>query len=117
MYQRPDGLFEKSLNINGQRKVFRGKTENEIYLKIAAYEEEEKNGPLFTVIAENWKDKTWDSLSSNTAHSYTAAYNTAVEHFRSKHISSISPADIKDYVDTFIRKKFAARTVKIICWY
>lgn len=27
LYRRPDGLYEKSMTVNGRRKVFRGKTE------------------------------------------------------------------------------------------
>lgn len=38
-YCRPDGLYEKSLTINGKRKVFRGKSEREINQKIANYKD------------------------------------------------------------------------------
>ena len=30
IYQRPDGLYEKKVTINGKRVAFRGKTEREI---------------------------------------------------------------------------------------
>ena len=50
LYRRPDGLYEKSMTINGKRKMFRGKTEKEVYQKIAAFSEEAEHGALFSAL-------------------------------------------------------------------
>ena len=52
MYKRPDGLYEKILVINGKRKAFRGKSEAEVFRKIAAYKGEVEKGRAFKVVAE-----------------------------------------------------------------
>ena len=39
IYQRPDGLYEKKVTINGKRVAFRGKTEREIVQKMVAYQQ------------------------------------------------------------------------------
>jgi hypothetical protein len=57
MYQRPDGLYEKGMTINGKRIRFRGKTEREVLQKIAAYEEKQENGLTFEEIAEQWRNE------------------------------------------------------------
>lgn len=54
LYQRPDGLYEKGLTINGKRIRFRGRDEKEILQKIAAYKEKAEKGLLFNEIADLW---------------------------------------------------------------
>ena len=51
-YQRPDGLFESILTINGKRVAFRGKTCKEVDRKILEYQAEAAKGCKFPVIAD-----------------------------------------------------------------
>lgn len=55
MYRRPDGLYEKSVSINGIRKRFRGRTEKEVMRKIVAYEGEISKGLRFGAILEAYE--------------------------------------------------------------
>ena len=67
MYQRPDGLFEKILVIDGKRVAFRARSEREVMQKIAAHREREEIGVTFDAAAAAWwKDKE-PRLSPNTA--------------------------------------------------
>ncbi len=50
MYRRPDGLYEKIIIINGKRKAFRGKTDKEVTRKIAEYNIQQKQEPLFETV-------------------------------------------------------------------
>ncbi|MEG2082544.1 MAG: hypothetical protein RR011_04890, partial [Oscillospiraceae bacterium] len=54
MYRRPDGLYEKKVTLNGKRITFRGKTELEVFKKMAEYREEDSTGPKFSTVAEEW---------------------------------------------------------------
>ena len=50
MYRRPGGLYEKIIIINGKRKAFRGKTDKEVMRKIAEYNIQQKQRPLFETV-------------------------------------------------------------------
>ena len=54
IYQRPDGLYEKKVTINGKRVAFRGKTEREIVQKMVAYQQRAESGPGFEEMADEW---------------------------------------------------------------
>ena len=84
MYQRPDGFFETTKTINGKKVHFYGKTEKEVTDKMIAYQEEEEAGPLFKVVAEDWRDYAYEEVEYNTAKGYEAKYKRAVEYFRGR---------------------------------
>jgi len=108
LYQRPDGLFEKTKTIDGKRVVFRGKTEDEVYRKIATYKPAVSD---FKTIAEAWHEEHWKTISYNTTSGYEPAYARAVEHFGSSDISSVKPAKVKAFLFDFAAKGYAQKTV------
>ena len=77
MYQRPDGLFEKVVTINGVRKPFRGRTESEVMQKILSYQETAARGRLFSEVAAEWKEDHFQNLAYNSKKNYTPAYQRA----------------------------------------
>ena len=112
LYQRPDGLFEKKITVDGQRIVFRGKSESEINQKILNYRQEKKNGPLFKAVADEWETIHFENLSSNSLKNYRPALNRARETFGDRYITEISAQDIKNYIKKFEAAKYAKKTVK-----
>ncbi|MCI8601602.1 MAG: tyrosine-type recombinase/integrase [Oscillospiraceae bacterium] len=118
LYQRPDGLFERSLTVNGKRVVFRGRSEAEVERKILEYTERKENGRPFAEIAEEWKAVHFPTLSPNTLRGYRPALQRAVNEFGGLPVSKIKPAQIKQLLANMARKGFARKTVStqlLIC--
>ncbi len=104
MYRRPDGLYEKSISIDGKRKMFRGKTEKEVTQKILDYNREEdlkNNGIPFEKVAEEWKDSCFDTLAYSTQVSYRSKLKRAAEHFAKTPVTRIEYFDIERYLKNF----------------
>ena len=110
MYKRPDGLYEKILVVNGKRKAFRGKSEAEVFRKIAAYKGEIEKGRAFEVVAEEWHDKLWPTLAHNTTNGYNAAYSRALDEFGETPIKGLTPAKIEAFIREFCSKGYAKKT-------
>ena len=111
MYRRPDGLYEKSLTINGKRKVFRGKTEKEVFSKIAEYQDEQETGKLFKELVDDWNENYCDKLIPATVHGYAAAKNSLVEHFGDMPVSAIKTSDLQTYVNQ-LPISFTKKTIR-----
>lgn len=104
LYRRDDGLYEKKITINGKRKYFRGKTEKEVFDKIANYSvtlEEKSKGIPFEEVAEEWFDSVSDELAYSTIVSYRPKKQRAVEFFEDKRINEISLKNINLYIKKF----------------
>lgn len=101
MYQRPDGLYEKGLTINGKRIRFRGKTEKEILQKIAQYEEKEENGPLFTDVADAWASKIQTEIELTTWNrAYKPLFNRINDYYNDIYVKDISAVSISSFLQT-----------------
>jgi integrase len=114
MYQRPDGLFEKKISIDGKRIAFRGKTEREVMQKMVAYEAkktEEAKGPTFKEVALEWWIDKEPRLSPNTVANYRTAYRAAVERFGDRCIKDIGAPEIKNWLTAMGRQGLAKKTV------
>ena len=111
MYQRPDGLYEKSVTIDGKRHVFRATSEVEVYRKIAAFEEKQAAGRTFAEVAEEWKEQHFKTLSPTTERGYKPALERVVDKFGSMPIKDITPQHIKFFIDGFAAKGHAYKTV------
>lgn len=110
-YVRPDGLHETIRLINGKRVPFRGRTDAEVDKKMIAYKEKEERGPLFSEVAEKWKDEHFPTLSPSTAKGYKAGYRRAKDRFKEIPIKEITPADIEALLQKMAREKYARKTV------
>lgn len=100
-YVRPDGLHEAIRVINGKRVAFRGATDAEVERKMIAYREDLQRGRDFAAVARDFCNDRFPSLAANTLRSYNAAYDRAVEHFGKLPIRSITPPQIKAYINAF----------------
>ena len=111
MYQRPDGLFEKVMTIDGKRVAFRAKTEKEVERKILAYQEKKESGPLFSEVADQWKEEHFPALSYNTLRCYTAPYQRILGWFGGELIKDIHAPDITPFILHLSAKRFSQKTV------
>lgn len=115
LYQRPDGLFEKIISVNGKRIAFRAKTEKEVYRKILEYQETADRlaqaGRPFAQVAQEWRDEAWDKLAYNTLKSYKPAFQRAVEEFGDTGIRTITPKRIDEFIRSFASQGYAKKTV------
>lgn len=94
MYQRPDGLYEKKITIDGKRVVFRGRSEREVIQKIAVYQQEKSAGPLFATVADDWWEDVQTRVRYGTIRCYKSSYDRAKEWFSGERIASIESHQI-----------------------
>lgn len=110
LYRRPDGLYEKSITINGKRKVFRGKTEKEVFSKIAEYDAKQNTGPLFFELVNIWEDEYCSKLSPTTIQGYQASKNAALKFFKGMYVKDIQTYDIQQFAES-LSKSFSEHTI------
>jgi integrase len=111
MYQRSDGLYEKKVTINGKRVVFRGKTEREIFQKIAAHQEKAERGLTFEDMANEWWEDKEPRLSPNSVGGYNAALRRAIERFGDAPLQEINATQIRSWLNHLGKQGFARKTV------
>ena len=103
LYQRPDGLYEKGVTINGKRVRFRGRSEKEILQKIAAYQQKEEKGLTFADVAEQWYQRKAEDIQPTTLkRSYQPLYDRITAHFGGRYIREIKPMDVQQFLATII---------------
>ena len=110
LYRRPDGLYEKIITINGKRKAFRGKTEKEVFSKIAEYDVKQQTGPLFTDLVDIWEEEYCSQLSPTTRNGYKASKNYAIKFFKGVYVKDIQPYDIQEFAES-LPKSFSKNTI------
>lgn len=103
MYRRSDGLYEKTLTINGKRIYFRGKTENEVMQKILNHNAKIEEGLSFSEVADLWEKEAYESLKYNTIKGYKPRAERAVNYFSNTPIKSITAQDVQRYIFGFPR--------------
>lgn len=112
LYQRPDGLYEKGLTINGKRVRLRGRSEKEIMQKIAAYTQKQETGELFAFVADKWRGDYEKQVEYYTYEKTKAPYTRAVNYFRDKYIKSITPKDVNAFYSSLAASGYAKKTIK-----
>ena len=111
IYQRPDGLYEKKVTINGKRVAFRGKTEREIVQKMVAYQQKAESGPSFEEMADEWWAYKESRLSPNTVNGYRVAKRRAVDRFGNTPIKDITTTQVRAWLDWLGNRGYARKTV------
>lgn len=110
---RPDGkTLEHTIRINGKRKTFYGKTDEEIDEKKAAYLKKLEQGKLFGEVLDEWKAWHDETVSSATVRAYLAPSEDARERFGSTPIRDISAKEIKAVLSEMARKGYSIKTIK-----
>ena len=112
MYQRPDGLFEKVMTIDGKRVAFRAKTEKEVERKILAYQQKKESGPLFSEVADQWKEEHFKGIAYTTFRCYEKPIERAKEYFANDFIREIAAGDVDRFVKYLATQlRLASKTV------
>lgn len=109
--QRKDGRYEKSVVIDGKRKVFYGRTQRELNAKIRNYEEEKEAGPLLSEIISVWESKQEKKVSYSTMKTYKARLKQISERFDGQRVTSITPKAINSYILYLADKEYGYKTV------
>ncbi len=112
--KRQDGLYQKSVTINGKRHVFYGKSQSEITRKILNFEERERNGPTFKEVADEWYNDAEARLEYNSYSHYKTYSLRLVDEFGSSYISTINVVEVNRYIQRLAEMNFAKKTVKNI---
>lgn len=116
--KRKDGRLVTSIQINGKKTFFYGKTQKEIKQKILEYQKKQELGSLFQDIAWEWWDITEPQLSYQTRDSYKVPLKRLCEEFKNIRTKEIKPKDIYSFIYKLIEKDYAQKTIsnhKMIC--
>lgn len=115
MYQRPDGLYERKITVDGKRVAIRGKSEREVNRKIkdarSNREESKRLGRPFEAVAEEWKAEHWPTLQRNTLRGYNAAFDRAVDWWGNWRVGDIEPKEIEARLKDFAAQLMGQKTV------
>lgn len=115
MFRRKDnGLWQEVIReLNGKPldkpKYFYGKTQAEVKRKINEYRGEIERGALFETVADLWWEEHEPTLAVNTAKSYKAPKQSAVDYFHGMYIKEITPSDVNKYIINSARRLNASR--------
>ena len=118
MKKRKDGRYLKVVTINGKRLYFYSsktteqQAERDINRQILAYTKQEERGKLFSEVAEEWEEEHFPKIEYNTAKRYKIFLNSAVEEFSETYIKDIQPLDIKKFLEYFVCRDYASKTIK-----
>ena len=105
MYKTKTGLYRKQVTINGQRKVFSGKTQRDVYLKIAEYQEQQKNGVPFRDACEEWYKDCEARLSINSLKLYRYCIELLTPTFGDMLVTEITTRDVQAFFRTFAQSR------------
>ena len=118
MTRRKDGRWVKNVTINGKRIFFYSsakterQAEKDISQQMIAYNEADKKGKLFSVIADEWEENHFDTLEHYTARRYKTLLNHALDFFSNHYIKSITAEQIEQFLQFFANKKYSTKTIK-----
>lgn len=118
MKKRKDGRYLKVVTINGKRLYFYSsktteqQAERDINRQILAYTKQEERGKLFSEVAEEWEEEHFPKIEYNTAKRYKILLSHAVEEFDDRYIKEIQPIDIEQYLDYYVTRDYATKTIK-----
>lgn len=110
MFKRKDGLWQDSVQINGQRRTFAGKTQSAVKKKIQAAGLQHEKTMTFEAVADDFAEERFDDLAPGSLVVYRPALRAAVETFGDFDISEITPHDVAQYLARLSRR-YAQKTV------
>lgn len=116
--KRKDGRIYTSIQTNGKRIFFYGKTQKEIKQKILEYQKKQELGSLFQDIAWEWWDTAEPQLSYQTRDSYKVPLKRLCEEFKDARTKEIKTKDIYTFIYKLIEKGYAQKTIsnhKMVC--
>lgn len=111
-HQRPDGLLEHAITIDGKRKHFYGKTDAEIEKKMLEYHQKQETGKLFSEVLAEWQQWHDETVSPSTVRAYLAPTRDAENRFGKIPVKNITAKDIKNVLSEMARQDYSIKTIK-----
>ena len=113
MKKRSDGRYQKSIKDErtGKRVYFYADTERELFKKILDYTAKAERGRLFSEVADEWWDTSYDSFASQTVKAYKPNLARALEEFGDKPIQDITPQHIQRFFLRLARQQLKRKTL------
>ncbi|MBQ6059441.1 MAG: site-specific integrase [Clostridia bacterium] len=94
MVRRKDGRFQETVTINGKRKYFYGKSKAEVLRKMAAFQQEQNRGALFSSVAEAWEGVHREEIGEKTWLNYKPHYKEIIDQHGNTPVSEITAQDV-----------------------
>jgi integrase len=113
MKKRADGLYKRSITINGKRKYFYGHSPAEVNKKIVKIKDIQENGRMFGEVADEWYKQHSKNVEYYTADGYRAPLKDVKKEFESYRVTDIKPLAVKTFIDNYNKKGLAQQTVKL----
>lgn len=110
MYRDKKGLYRETVMINGQRKVFSGKTKKDVMFKIMKYDLQQKETLTLSFAAEAWKEENWDRLRFGSYRTYSPCLERILDKFGDRNLEDIKPKEIQLWLKE-LGTKYAQKTV------
>lgn len=108
---RADGRIVRTEIIDGKRKYFYGRTDEEVDAKYAAYINPPVPANTLKNIAEAWWSKKEATLSPNTRCGYRAQKNRIVEEFGERDITDITAQEILSFLQRFAAQGYSQKVI------
>ena len=104
-------LWADYIVIDSKRTRITAKTKAALKQKMSEYEEKQKHGEPFEIVAEKWEENHAAKIEATTGAAYTAHVRRAKEFFAGQPVNDITPAQIQAFIDGLGRQGFARDTV------
>lgn len=112
-FYRADGVtLQHAITIDGKRKHFYGRTDEEIDQKIAAYYQTLNRGKLFSEVLEEWQAVHGETVTPATQRAYLAPSRAALERFGNVPVKDITAKEIKTVLTEMARQGYSIKTIK-----
>ena len=109
-YDKAKKLWRKQVTIKGIRKVFSGKTKQDVMLKLVEYQNGVTSCPFFRDVADEWEEQHWTEIRQGSWRSYNAPLRRIVERFGASRMDSITPKHVQTFLNQ-LGKDYSAKTV------
>lgn len=118
MKRRKDGRYLKVITLNSEKLYFYStesterKAERDIQRQILEYTEKKEKGKLFSEVADEWEEYHYPKVEYTTSYRYRSLLNHARKEFEGFYIKEIQAIDIDRFLNYFVYKGYASKTIK-----
>lgn len=118
MTRRKDGRWLKVVTINKKKVYFYSsadtekKAEKDIQRQLLEYQrKQDVSTTTLREIAQEWKERHFESISHKTQAEYTAMLGRIIDAFGDRRVDSIRPLEVENFIVSFAGKGYAKNTV------
>lgn len=115
MYKRKDGLYEKSIMVNGKRHVFRAKTMKDVNRKILEFKEAQSKTTTWDEASESYLETLLDSdYAKYTIRTYREYLERLDTYLKGNVLADITPTDCYNLLQKFAQQGLSKATIATI---